>query len=827
MAKMIPAFGPIDNNSYGEKTVYTLLKEGLSDDFTVIHSLPWLSVATRELGVKLPPSGEIDFLVLHPVYGVLALEVKSGIYRVKGTVFVHIKTKKCVDIVKQTRNNVHGLARWLGGVTTLRLRIGYGFIFPDSDFKNKIINPAMVDASVKPLRRVFIDKSQLPEIAKYTIDIMQYWKYALGNSELGDERVQLIIKSVCPQFDGAPDWGTRIIYDNKIWLRLTHEQIKVIELLSEYQRFVVTGWPGTGKTLIGIEFARRLVKAQKKVLFITFNNLLSEYIRQQAPESLCDVFTWHKLCHQARNRLSLPPDSPAGWFESGCCEDLLSALNENKLRDYDALIIDEAQALHSSWLNTLSCWFENKRIIAFCDETQKFSFEKGTNHTDLQRIINSQFSFSLSVVLRCPKAVTDYLMAVSPASYQITSPWNKEPDTLKELVVIEPRATLLTEILQLKESSVLADEITVLVPTDLVKNSLQNDMRSLGVNIETVSRFRGMESPVVITLNSESMEDAQLFCAYSRATTAFIAIYDSEKLAWMENNSFLHKLVNRKEVKRAINEAKNNSSSCVLMANFFREGELKLSTIKLAWSKRFSSWLIELDEINSPEQMWIDYLYTHHSYPIIYWFRESRRAVYHIKNKQFELNELGSGTHLLIKSCGKCKKNSPFYSDNDCLLCNSKPEEISPTRDEINKIREFDSIISQDNFNSVTQRLLPIPLAAVRARRVAFERAYRNKVLKESLPAGKLLYRSALALIQAWIALVPLKKTLDLDEITDALRRRYTYLAQLERTELRNTLACALSTCYNKKYLIKVAKGKYLPVDDQEHPGDRSVNNPL
>lgn len=50
MAKMIPAFGPIDNNSHGEKTVYTLLKEGLSDDFTVIHSLPWLSAATRNLG---------------------------------------------------------------------------------------------------------------------------------------------------------------------------------------------------------------------------------------------------------------------------------------------------------------------------------------------------------------------------------------------------------------------------------------------------------------------------------------------------------------------------------------------------------------------------------------------------------------------------------------------------------------------------------------------------------------------------------------------------------------------------------------------------------
>ncbi|EJA7640452.1 hypothetical protein MU384_004879, partial [Escherichia coli] len=141
-------------------------------------------------------------------------------------------------------------------------------------------------------------------------------------------------------------------------------------------------------------------------------------------------------------------------------------------------------------------------------------------------------------------------------------------------------------------------------------------MRTLGVNIETVSRFRGMESSVVITLYSESMEDAQLFCAYSRATTAFIAIYDSEKLAWREKNKFLHKLVNRKEVQRAINEAKHNSSSSVLMAGFFREGELKLSTVKLAWSKHFSSCLVEFDERNSPEEMWIDYLYSYLPYPI-------------------------------------------------------------------------------------------------------------------------------------------------------------------------------------------------------------------
>lgn len=132
---------------------------------------------------------------------------------------------------------------------------------------------------------------------------------------------------------------------------------------------------GTGKTLIGIEFARRLVKDQKRfylLLSITFfQNIFDNKLRSHYA-----TFYPHKLCHQARNKLSLSPESPTGWFESGCCEDLLSALNKNKLRDYDALIIDEAQALHSSWLETLSCWFENKKIIAFCDETQRFSFEK-------------------------------------------------------------------------------------------------------------------------------------------------------------------------------------------------------------------------------------------------------------------------------------------------------------------------------------------------------------------------------------------------------------------------------------------------------------------
>ncbi|WP_434526040.1 AAA family ATPase [Photorhabdus asymbiotica] len=820
MAKMIPIFGPQNTDSYGEKTIYTLLEEGLSNEFTVIHSLPWLSAAVKEFGIQLPPTGEIDFLILHPSLGVLALEVKSGVYRVDGTVFVHIKSDTSVNVVRQTRNNIHGLARWLSGATKLQLRIGYSFVFPDNCFGNKLISTAMIDPSVKPFSRIFIDKQQLPAIATRIIDIMQYWRFALGNGDLGENRLKIIIKSICPQFDGTPDWGARIIYDNQLWLRLTHEQTEVIDLLSRHNRFVVTGWPGTGKTLIGIEFARRLIKKQKKVLIITFNNLLSDYIRQQTPNILCDVFTWHKLCHLARSGLQLSSNVPGGWFEKGCCEDLIEALHNNKLEHYDALIIDEAQALQSLWLKTLCHWFYNKQILAFCDETQTFSYEKGTTHHELCQLMSSPEPFHLTIVLRSPKAVTDYLISIRPTCYQLISPRKVEPDTLKEFVVNDPIARMIIEIGHLKENNVDPGNITVLVPTDLSKNALQKDINKLGVNIETVARFRGMESPVVIVLYTSYMDDAQLFCAYSRATTAFIAIYDSEILAWKDPHSFVQQLISREETKKIIYEAKHISMTKSLMADYFKKGELKLKSVKLSWSKELLSWLIDFEQENSPVETWIDYLCTNYPWPVLSWFNNSHRLLHYTKKSEDQFDVYIEKTTLPIKYCPICKRMTPFISIDECFKCICEDNHPIPslTEENIDTILALDRIISSDNFSDrkIKEKIrsLPITLAAAGARRIAFKRHKEKKALSEPLPRGKLLYRCALAFVQSRIALLSPGKILDLDELTDELRRRYIHIEPLERSTLRNTLACALSTCFNKKLLMKIDKGKYFPIDD-------------
>lgn len=110
MARMIPEHGPHHTESHGERQLYSILKSKLPDEYTVIHSLPWLCSAVNKLDKRAKPTGEIDFLIIHPEDGVLALEVKSGIYRVENSVFVHVREGFMINPVNQTRKNVHGLS---------------------------------------------------------------------------------------------------------------------------------------------------------------------------------------------------------------------------------------------------------------------------------------------------------------------------------------------------------------------------------------------------------------------------------------------------------------------------------------------------------------------------------------------------------------------------------------------------------------------------------------------------------------------------------------------------------------------------------------------
>ena len=73
MARMIPEHFDETTASTAERLLYYHLQNHLEDDWTVIHSLPWLDDSRPRL-----QQGECDFLLLHARHGMLVMEAKAG-----------------------------------------------------------------------------------------------------------------------------------------------------------------------------------------------------------------------------------------------------------------------------------------------------------------------------------------------------------------------------------------------------------------------------------------------------------------------------------------------------------------------------------------------------------------------------------------------------------------------------------------------------------------------------------------------------------------------------------------------------------------------------
>lgn len=209
---MIPATGPIEatGSRRAEPDVYWRLRKQLSDDFTVIHSIPRLSSVAREIDGRPVPTGEIDFLVLHPGLGLLAIEVKGGVLGYDRTRVVYLRTGEKLDPIRQVRRGAHGLARWLKEQSGLRVRIGYAVLLPDSEVKERLLPPALIDPTVSPPQAIVIDRRDLHGLGEKVRDLMQYWREVLALVPLGANRVDKLVELICPEGGCSPSWPTRI-----------------------------------------------------------------------------------------------------------------------------------------------------------------------------------------------------------------------------------------------------------------------------------------------------------------------------------------------------------------------------------------------------------------------------------------------------------------------------------------------------------------------------------------------------------------------------------------------------------------------------------------
>ncbi|MGV8842700.1 MAG: NERD domain-containing protein [Pseudomonas sp.] len=832
MARMIPDHGPCGTDSKGERDLYTVFKAELPDDYVVIHSLPWLCSAVSKVDPKAKPTGEIDFLIIHPEKGLLVLEVKSGEYGVNNNRFVHLHRQYSIDPIGQTRNNVHGIARWLGSKPSLRFRIGYGFIFPDSDFAGKPTTPGMYDTSSHPPQPLYIDYREMPKVTQRVVELMDYWKTTLGNFDLGEACVASLIEFLTPTIDGKLGWASRILFDNKLWLRLTEEQNTVVTRVLKNQTSLITGWPGTGKTLIVIETARRLATQKKKVLVVSFNNKLTEYVRTQLADSKgCDVVTWHGLCGQAFNALGRTSEAGKGdeWYRQQCEFDLKDAIDQGLMADYRALLVDESQALTPAWCETLATWFHNKPKAFFCDETQVFPYELGNIPLKGLSELLGVDPFPLTIILRMPKAVTSILEEVVPPKLQHSTPRTLEHDTAIEIITANPCQEASAIRQKLIDSGVLPEDIVVLTARFIPRHYIDYLVKERP-RCEVITKFRGLEAAVILILGADLLDTAELFSAYSRATSKCIAIYNAGSRYWSGTEVFKSRLKSFPQNQAILQEEKNKLRIDNIIAHCTERKPLNLVSLNISWAETWRSWLIEADYDQPLVKMWIAYLAHKLPQPIFFWPKNATTRFYLAKiNPSLSPDSAGSpdsysSKNLYFYSCKTCGDLTPHTDiiKSSCTLCETEADRTPyPSTDIIDAVRLMDGMVSGELPKDRIRELqpdLPLNIAAAAALFRAERKKMRSNVLKVQLPSGRKLYLIAFAFAQARIAAFQPGTVMDVNGLADEIYDRFKGLAYISSVEWRKIFANAMGTFYSKGYMTKIDKGYYSPAEDDQAP---------
>jgi hypothetical protein len=391
MARCFPDYGGVAFafSSKAEQKVYTALKEQLPDSYSVFHSVAW--IARNQNGEA--SDGETDFLVAHPDEGILAIEVKGGGVRVDyrtgrwSSVDALGRVHQISNPFKQAMRGKYSLLAKLREhpdwkrIGIGRIATGHAVLLPDLTDARRLQGP---DAPAEILG----DASDLAHIDRWVGRVFGHWRGADVQkidsvSTLGAAGVDLVRRVFARVVEVRPLLSHVAAEEEEERLRLTADQVQVLDLLTRQRRVAVSGGAGTGKTLLAAEKARRLAAEGFATLLTCFNRPLADHLH-----SLCiginglEVASFHQVCQGwAKEAAALGRDViaeakvqyPRYDYYSVQLPAAFTLATDIVKRRYDAIVVDEGQDFNDEfWLPIELSLVDADRspLYIFYDENQ-------------------------------------------------------------------------------------------------------------------------------------------------------------------------------------------------------------------------------------------------------------------------------------------------------------------------------------------------------------------------------------------------------------------------------------------------------------------------
>ncbi len=571
MAKLIPPFPVDDIDHEPEKDVARALAETLGDDVQVFHSYPWLRPKRDENGKKrFLVEGEADFIVIHPRFGILDIEVKGGAmdYSPDEKTFYRLlpngRRRRVTDPFEQGRRNIYALKDEImeqpafRSLTAAPFVYGYAAIFPDCTYESGL--PPGAD------EMIVWDERHLGSLGAVVESAFRAWSRRPFNHPLPPEHLRAIKAALLPHFKLVPSLSRAVQRDEAALVRLTDQQRLLINFIGQRSEALVEGVAGSGKTMVAIDAARKFAAEGLNTLFLCYNEPLAEDLRQRLGETprlaIKHFHSWCRQCCTQREvvasgiRFDVPtrePERTTFWEETSASL-LCKAIDILKIR-YDAVIVDEGQDFLFDW------WFpindvlhgqssskeNNKKLFIFFDPAQNL-YEREVTFPITER------PYPLEVNCRNTRTIASFCRQVSksPMSSDRLVPLGEEPSIHVAEGATSQRKTVCHILDGLTAPGGLETRQIAILTAPSVKDSFLNGQNRIekhnlvstleqwkageGILVESAKRFKGLEADAVILaevsgLATKYFSASDLYVASSRAKHRLHIVCSNQALA--------------------------------------------------------------------------------------------------------------------------------------------------------------------------------------------------------------------------------------------------------------------------------------------------------
>lgn len=526
MATFLPEAPDDFHGSPGEKSVYRAL-EVLSDDYFVFHSLEWVS-DRRQM------QGEADFVVFHRQLGILVIEVKGGGIRLENRRWYqtnrHTQQEREInDPVGQAKRSKFEIINLLKDNKITRCLVASSVWFPDVVFNTQVLPPDLATDIV-------FDNRTLVEPETAIKRAFSFWKITSEiETNLNSNEVSRVVDLLAPRFHLTATVVNSHYQNERQFVRLTEQQLSVIDLVEFQAKAVINGIAGTGKTIVALAKARALSARNEHVLFLCYNKHLRKYLQENHPIPLVEYHTFHSLASSIMEVSSTSFDK----LES----DFLAWLEENASeKPFHHIIIDEGQDYKRDWLEYLEL-ANRETFYVFCDMNQSI-FNRELTQSDSQSLdeLNQWFNdapckLTLSRVVRSTKPIISAaLRCLGNTMQKLVIPIDGPSNTIQFYNDSNELTSLLSKsikhdltILKLKPHDIAIVSVTtenemlrVKLHT-LTKQNISDSLIPNSIVYTSIGHFKGLEASKIYLIDIEWNKihlisyRKRLYTAFSRA----------------------------------------------------------------------------------------------------------------------------------------------------------------------------------------------------------------------------------------------------------------------------------------------------------------------